>query len=141
MRFKYAKQLNNLQDCPPADYTSKQLLAFRFVFDNIDHENNFLPILLKNPRRKLSDDAKCEGYGLSFFNSLENARNRYLKISRSYRNIHKGIGTHIARGTITKNDGIVSSINKQGHFTLHEFEHVCLKNGFSLIMKVYNGTN
>lgn len=141
MRFKYEKQIVNLPECPPEKYRGEQLPAFRFVFANITHKDNFLPVLLKNPRRRLSGNAKCQGYGLSFFDSLENAQTRYLKLRKNYRNIHKGIGTHIANGMIEENDGVVSEIDERGHFTLHEFEQIDLKSKFSLTMKVYDGTN
>ncbi len=141
MRFKYHLYINQLPDCPPSRYEPQNRKAFRFVFADLDHTNNFLPVLLINPKRINSSGfknnrAKCSGYGLSFFDTLENAVRRYRGLQRSSPNIHKSIGTHIAKGVITKQDGTVSEINNDGHFTLHEFEQANLRKSFSIVEKV-----
>lgn len=139
MRFKYDAHLSAIPDCPPSHYECKDIQAFRFVFKDLNHKNNFLPVSLMNPKRKFPDDAsKCQGYGLSFFDTLENARRRYLAIKKNFRNIGKIIGTHIAEGFIEVNDGVVSEVNSSGHFCLHEFEHTDLSRKFHLVLKVYN---
>jgi hypothetical protein len=140
MRFKYEKFINQIPNCPPSDSQRQKITAFRFVFEDLAHENNFILVLSINPQRintakfhKNSD--KCAGYALSFFNTLENAKKRYfeLKYKRGLKNIDKILGTHIAQGVIGENDGVVSKVDKHGHFNLHEIEHVDLKNQFSLI--------
>ena len=141
MRFKYHSYLNQLPDCPPSSYERKSITAFRFVFEDLDHIQNFLPVLLKNPKRRLRGDAeKCKGYGLSFFDTLENVKRKYVALAKNFKNIHLVIGTHIAEGFIEEDDGVVSELNRDGHFTLHEFEHTDLKNKFHLIMRIFDGS-
>ena len=139
MRFKYQVYLSELPNCPPSDYERKNIQAFRFVFADLSLENNFLPVLLQNPKRSFSDDeATCQAYGLSLFDTLENARKRYFTLKKSFRKIDKVIGTHIAEGSIEEDDGVVSKINSYGHFCLHEFEQTDLWVKFRLVMKIYD---
>jgi len=138
MHFKYKAFINPIPNCPPEDSQSQEITAFRFVFEDLNHQNNFIPVLLINPPRintpTFKKDAnKCAGYALSFFDTLENAKKRYfeLKYKRGLKNIHKILGTHIAQGVIRENDGVISKVDKHGHFNLHEFEEVDLKSQFS----------
>jgi hypothetical protein len=143
MRFKYHSYISQLSNCPPFNFKPQERRSFRFVFEDLDHKNNFLPVLLIKPERINSpqfsnDEAKCSGYGLSFFNTLESAQKRYLALKKSFRNINKIIGTHIAEGMITKEDGVVSDISPGGHFDLHEYEQVNLRSKFFLVARVHN---
>jgi len=148
MRFKYKELISHIPNCPPSDSQCKEITAFRFVFEDLNHRNNFIPVLLINTQRintaRLKKDAdKCAGYALSFFSTLENAKKRYfeLKYKRGLKNIDKILGTHIAQGLIIENDGVVSKVDKQGHFNLHEFEQVDLKSQFSLIYAIVEDEN
>lgn len=143
MEFKYHAEIESIPDCPPADYKSQKLRAFRFVFGDSNHQNNFHPVLVIKPKRKNNrrfrrNSAKCQGYGLSLFNSLENAQKKYLDLIDSYPTIHQTIGTHIAEGVIEESDGVVSEVNRDGHLTLHESESADLTSKFALVMEVYN---
>jgi hypothetical protein len=141
MNFKYQKYLERLfVQCPPSDYTSQERIAFRFVFGptHKNYKNNFLPVLILKParqtgRRFKKDSSKCQGYALSFFESLTNIKQRYLELKKDNPNICEQIGTHIAQGLIEKEDGLVSPIDKKGHFSLHEFEGTQLENKFRII--------
>ena len=86
-----------------------------------------------NSKQFSKDKMKCSGYSLSLFNTLENAITKYAKLQKNMRNIKKTIGDHIALGSIDKTDGYVTEPNKHGHFDLHEFDDVNLKNKFSVI--------
>lgn len=132
--FKYQKQTENIPNCPPPTCKPMNIEAFRFVFEDMNHRNNFLPVLLINPKRQLSKNSvRCSGYALSFFSSSERAKNQYLKLRKRNKNIGKRIGTHIAKGFIDETDGVVSEINKSGHFDLHEFKNVDLKRKFCIV--------
>jgi len=132
--LKYQKQTEEIPNCPSPDCKSLTIEAFRFVFEDIHHRNNFLPALLINPKRQLTKDSdKCSGYALSFFCSAETAKSQYLKLKKRNKNIGKSIGTHIAQGVVNETDGLVSEINRNGHFDLHEFENTDLKNKFRII--------
>jgi hypothetical protein len=132
--LKYQKQIEGIQNCPPPVCRSITIESFRFVFEDINHRNNFLPVLLINPKRQLTaDPERCSGYALSFFCSIGKAKTQYLKLKKRNKNIGKSLGTHIAQGFINETDGLVSEINKNGHFDLHEFKNVDLKSKFSIV--------
>jgi len=143
MRFKYRKEIASIPDCPPDHYENRILIVYRFVFEDISDERNFSPVLILKPKRIHArmfrrDEAKCQGYGLSLFNTLENAQRKYLKLIKNRPKLAKKLGTHIAQGLIEESDGVVSPINREGHLTLHESEQADLKRKFRLVMEVYN---
>jgi hypothetical protein len=78
----YFEELNTL--CPPSNYTPQNRDAFRWIFDDMGDENNFKPVFLKNPKRfnEKSDAEQCMAMGLSFFDSLETAENRFIKLKK-----------------------------------------------------------
>lgn len=96
--------------------------AYRWVFKNLAHPNNFLPVLVIKPSRKndMNDAQRCDGYGLSFFDSLANATKKYHALLQNYEKLPQQVGDHVARGMIDPADGVVSKVNREGHFTLHE---------------------
>jgi hypothetical protein len=138
MQYKYAHFINELTACPPPHYENREFTAYRFVFADINHTNNFLPVLAIKPSRAISteftqDDTKCLGYALSLFDTFENAGRRYRQISRYNRNFSKMVGTHIAKGEIATTDGLASSPDDTGHISLHEYQHTDLKMKFRII--------
>jgi len=139
MNFKYKKQIEQLStQCPPSNYKSKDISAFRFVFEaeNDKAKNNFLPVLIIKPKRQLkpdNDTVKCQGYALSLFDSQENAEKRYYKLRKRNKNISKTLGDCLATGTIDKTDGVASEVDNNGHFSLHEFENTDLAAKFNII--------
>ncbi len=143
MQYKYEEYINSIGiTCPPSDYIQKQRVSFRFVFDDPAHENNFIPVLMISPRRINSrrfrdPQNKCKGYALSLFDSLEHAINRYKLLEKDTPNIHKTIGKCISKGDLIKRDGVVSLIDKKGHFNLHEFLHTNLANKFSVVFHIW----
>lgn len=133
--FKYQNEIQNLPNCPPANYQQVHLQAFRWVFEDDHHPNNFRPSLVISPRRRYdqqfigNDRLKCAGYALSFFNTREHAKQRYLKLMAKNQRFPKLVGTHLVAGMIDKNDGVASKVDSSGHFELHEFagRHLALK--------------
>lgn len=141
IHFKYEHAIDDRENCPPAYYESREFTAYRFVFEEINDKNNFLPVLEIKPKRINSpefatEQAKCLGYALSLFDSVENARRRYRQISRYNKNFYKTVGTHIAGGRIEKQDGVASPVDDNGHVSLHEFEHADLSSKFRVISEV-----
>lgn len=113
-------------------------MAHRFVFENLIHPNNFLPVLIVNPPRMLTpqfaeEGAKCLGYALSLFDTLAHAHRRYRQISQYNKNFYKTVGTHIASGQIELTDGVASPVDEHGHITLHEFEEADLASKFQIV--------
>jgi len=140
MDYKYRDFIQGLPNCPPRQAQSQNLEAFRFVFTEINDERNFAPAFIRKPSRRneATDPAiTCNGYGLSMFDTLDNARKQYCAYLNSYPNFHKIAGTHIAKGQISKDDGVVTDKNGEGHFTLYEFEKANLSQKFSIVVQVY----
>lgn len=139
MNFKYQQDIQNLNlsvSCPPSNYKSIEIQAFRFVFEEGSEKakNNFLPPLKITPKRQLNPDSKkCEGYALSLFNTQQKAKTFYGELRKRHPNIDKTLGTHLARGIFDKNDGVASEINNKGHFNFHEAEDTNLSQKFEII--------
>jgi len=134
--WKYQEQIRKFADCPPSDYKPVDMIAFRWVFKDKSYRNNFLPPLAIDPSRKLKNDKlKCSGYALSFFNSLENAKKRYLFLSDNNPQVFRSLGEYIARVEIKSDDGIASAPDIKGHFDLHEFAKADLEHRFTWICK------
>jgi len=105
------------------------------------HVNNFLPALKIRPRRIhspqfASDTARCLGYALSLFDTLDNARRRFQQISQFNRNFYKVVGTHIARAQIEAADGVASRPDGHGHISLHEAENANLGAKFRIVEEI-----
>lgn len=140
-RLKYQNLIDEQKlnsDCPnkncrPVD----NLEAFRWSFNPIAHEDNFLPKLLYDRKKGIptrinsSDDSVlCSCCALSMFSTLEKAKTKFESIPKLNRKL---LGyTHIAKGVLT-NDGLISQINNQGHFDFFEYEEVDLKAKFVII--------
>lgn len=135
LQYKYGIEINKLDNCPPADTQERNGEGYRFVFDEIGDERNFLPVLVLNPKRQITQTQECSGYALSFFDTLENARRKYESLLRSHRNIGKTLGTYIASGWISNADGFVSPTNAGGHFNLFEFSGCDLSATFQIVDK------
>ena len=138
MRFKYQEYIDKLSiQCPPQNYESKEMPAFRFVFEPNDERavNNFKPVLVIAPQRNLKPDTeatRCQGYALSLFDTRENAEKRYLKLTKKRKKLRDTLGTHIAAGAIDKTDGVISKIDDSGHLSIHEFATADLAAKFAI---------
>jgi hypothetical protein len=112
------------------------------VFNNSSHPrypNNFSPVFIINPARQKiydSDEKVCDGYGLSFFDSVTNARLRFQQLLKNNKNLKNTLGTHIAEGMIGPSDGVVTSTDDKGHFTLHESDVANLPPKFTVVAKL-----
>lgn len=140
MRFKYYTYVHDLTDCPPSHAYAQDLTAFRFVFNQIEDRRNFAPVYILKPKRRHASDPHyktCSGYGLSLYNSLDNACRRYADLVESVPSFPQTVGTHIAAGQIGKDDGVVTEPNTDGHLTLYEFEHTNLGLKFQIVHQVY----
>ena len=121
--FKYQTYFENLTvPCPPADYEAQNKTAFRWIFDELEGEDNFIPVYFKNPKRfnEKSDKERCRALGLSFFDTLEMAERRFLQLKKRLgQEAYKTLGTHVASGEIAEEDGVNSIADVGGHFTHH----------------------
>ncbi len=122
--------------CPPNEYTEKNIEAFRWVFDDIQNAENFIPLAKKNPARILSmdDKSQCKAYSLSMFNSEDAARNRFQFLHKIMKDkAFKLLGTNIAKGNIEEMHGVNSNSDENGHFSHFHYESVDLTTIFRII--------
>jgi hypothetical protein len=134
-KFKYQELLAKFPNCPPADYIEIENGAFRWIHGK-DHENNFKPInLISDPPPRMLDetDNMCKGFGLSLFDSIENAYKKYKELYCKKREHQREDfinekGRYIATLKLLCSDGVAGSFSKSGHFTFHEYESTNLKN-------------
>ena len=128
--FKYWQYLKEFDNCPSTECKAINMQSFRLIFEDINHTDNFKPPLLIKPSRineKMFDtnEQKCSGYALSLFNSLENARNRFINISKRNKCFGTNVGDHVAEIKIEEHEGKATepSTNKNnfGHFDFFEY--------------------
>ncbi len=133
-RFEHQELLDNLTvPCPPEDFEERETVAYRWVFETIADELNFVPQYLKNPRRfKLKEDRiKCIALGLSFFDSEKNARWRFEDLKKTLpEDVWHRMEKNIASGTLKPDFGVHNEPNHEGHFTFYPFEQIDLKQHF-----------
>jgi len=124
--------------CPPTDCIPKEIQAYRFTYEIIGDERNFIPVYLRTPRRfnDKSDLEKCSGFGISLYKSEEQAIAKYTTLRNIIQNISKTIGTHLAKGKIIERHGVITPVDVEGHFDLHESEECNLHNEFIILRKI-----
>lgn len=120
-------------NCPEAAVEAN-MESYRWVYSNIENEFNFLPTVLFNekrrnaPRRQNDANKHCSMCGLSMFDSIVNAKKRHDALLPKWK---EDLGyTHIAKGQIKKELGVITSISKDGHFDFFEYEGVNLTTEF-----------
>jgi hypothetical protein len=148
MNFYYAEQHRQLLvDCPPKDYKSLNIIAYRWIFDQDDvfnYQSQFEKDMnrKKPPRRynDMSDLEKCDRMALSMFTSKESAENQFnfFKIVQQMgENAYLYLGKHIAMGTIEEKDGVNEiPANKFGHFNHHPVAGFNYHQQFKIISKL-----
>ncbi len=135
-KFRYWELMEPLSvPCPPDDFEPRETIAYRWVFEEMEEAENFLPEYLKHPKRfKLKDDpVKCQALGLSLFDDETSAFAQFEKLKRRMEERVWNLGTNLAKGTIKKDFGVACLPNEKGHFTLHPFEGIVLKDHFQII--------
>lgn len=136
-RFKYQPFLERLEvKCPPKDFDGKDSESFRWVFDTIEHEDNFKPQFFKKPKRfdALPHEDICQSMGLSFFSSEQFARTRFNELFKLMaQKAYSALGTKLAKGIVLKKDGVSGPTNEKGHFTFYVYENADLVNSFKII--------
>ena len=108
------------------------------------HEDNFKSQYHKKPKRfnNKNDDEKCEAMALSMFDTVENAQNRFEFLRENMRvNAYKVLGTQIAKGEITSEDGVNGKINRYGHFNHHPYTDRKYEQRFVIIASLKYGKN
>ncbi|MEQ8524352.1 hypothetical protein [Gracilimonas sp.] len=127
MELKYEQEVDH---CNLDDYSPKDREAFRWVFDDINHPNNFLPPIKITPER---DKRDCGLWAVSFFDTIEQAKSRFKEITKDKTYLYKKLGQNVANGNLSVDDGISCDSNEQGHFDLHEYVGVDLSSKFAIV--------
>ncbi|GGI56890.1 hypothetical protein [Winogradskyella haliclonae] len=133
-KLKYQEQIDTF-DPDLTGFYERDRDSFRFVHKDNDDERNFLPAFVIDENRTQNN---FRGFGLSFFEDETKAINRYTLLNNDMPNIHKKIGTHLAKGFIESEDGISDDANEFSHFTLLEYEDVEISGKFSQSIRIYN---
>jgi len=130
--LKYQKEVDEM-DCDFKGFVERERVAFRWTFENIDDQRNFLPRFLLQPKRERND---CIGWGLSFYTTQEAAKKRLIDIVGYRKNLYKKLGDHVAKGNLIKNDGLSDKEQDNGHFTHFEYEKIDLTLTFNVVEKI-----
>ncbi len=138
MDLKYGRELRRYNSCPPPKAVARAQTAFRFVFDRIDDERNFLPAARRDPQRTFKRDALCISMSLSLFDTRDQAANHYAALKQRHRNVHKTIGTHLAKGNIKATDGVATPSQPSGHFSFFESKGTDLATTFEIAEPLCN---
>lgn len=80
-KLKYQSFLEKFPACPSENFSNVEIKAFRWVHQPINI-NDFLPLnIIQSPPIRILDnnDLMCIAYGLSMFDSIENACTKYKK--------------------------------------------------------------
>lgn len=138
MQFKYSTYIDSIEGCPPSDYHNVEMTIYRWVHQEMRHPNDFLVVAMINPRRvndpSIDLSNKCKGFGLSFYDSLQNAQKQYRAKIAAHRRLVESIGEYVAEGKLAKSDGVISPVDKRnGHLTFHEYAGVDLKEKFVIV--------
>jgi hypothetical protein len=120
MKLKYQSEIDLLSPSFDGFSDIDNKPAFRWVFADINHPNNFLPIPKTNPSRVYTD---FKDWALSFFISKKQAKDRLLHLTSNSAKLYKKLGTHTAEGIINKIDGLCEDeCDSDGHFNHFEYE-------------------
>ena len=111
-----AEMLAAIPNCP-GTASGRDCKAYRFVHSDKAHVNNFLPLALIDPARKLPGDIeRCSSYALSLYETREQAVTDYNNIKKVAKKFPKQAGDCVAEVTLRPIDGVATSTDHRGHF-------------------------
>jgi hypothetical protein len=140
--FKYQDEMLSLKNqfgciCPPEELLIPEFkeAVFRFVFEDINHNNNHKPPLISKPSRinSITDKKKCSHYALSCFEKEEAAKNFFNSM---HGNFYKSVGDSLCKGFLDANDGKITQSDQNLHFDLFEHSNCNLSDKFVIIEKL-----
>lgn len=140
--FKYQPLIDKLlaEGCSlPSLFQPNGMNACRFAFSEPGHPNH-IPQYVCNPRRMLQDIGKNAAttslLALSCLTTPEKAENFYLNLRKAFRNAANSIGNSLAEGTLTNEDGMMTTPSVNGHFDFYEYEGCDLNKTFHITRKL-----
>lgn len=137
-KYKYGARLVAIGHCPPAGCSTKNMTAYRFVYDPDPANESFVPQAVKQPRRVWKDAAdECCGMGLSMFTNEPGARQHFATLKKRFKNkVFLILGNHLARVALTHAHGPCDAPDSRGHFNLFEYVGVDLTTVASNLQKM-----
>lgn len=143
MGFKYQSLMDSKDikvPCPYKDCREVEIEAYRWGHNPIDNELNFLPNFLYNEKMNIpirfnaeADLLNCGLCSLSMFETEKAAKEFWSSPAKHMQRVRSSLKyTHLLKGKITKEIG-VSSVSKNLHFELFEYEGVELRNVFEVV--------
>jgi len=149
MDFQYLEHFKKLSiKCPPSHFRKMDIPLFRWVYDDINDERNFMPRTFLVPVREIEkidqisdpkkrDALKCTMLALSMFISEEAALTRFNEIKATMGNVaYKRPGSNIAFLDIAKKDGVNDLPNDVGHFSHHPVVDHHYEQRFKIVSKL-----
>jgi len=138
--YKYESYLDSLScEYPPSDtFSPNNLHAYRWIQEDINAENNFLPVSIIKPSRLDGCDScqeKCKYFGLSMFDNEKKAEERLKSFILRKPMLAEVFGNSIAEGVLNEEDGVVDYPDGFGHFNLYESANSDIKSKFSFLKK------
>jgi hypothetical protein len=137
VKFKYSEKIKELGiiNCPPneCDVVTDVGFYYRWVHENLNHKDNFIPVLEIKPDRITEpmfskNVSKCSGFALSMHDSLENSRNHFFNVLNRVPNFFQIVGTHVAELKMNIDDGYVTvasqKLTDKGHFNFFEQKEI-----------------
>ncbi len=151
MIFKYLEHHNKLQvECPPKDYKSFKIAAYRWIFDegNVQNFQTQYEKFMKrypnpsNPPKRYNDISDiekqgtkmCEDMAYSMYVSVETAENGFVFFLERYKEkTFEMFGKNIASAEISEQDGVNSKIDNNGHFNHHPATTIDYEEKFQVV--------
>lgn len=138
--LKYNTELASIaklgHPCPPVHATSKNIIAYRWVFSQITSQC-FLPQAVKQPKRVLQEQdlrKKCSLWALSMHSDVQNSKKAFETLLKSWPKARKTHGDAIAEINIQPMDGECTSVSLSGHFDLHLYDSSSLANRCKIVL-------
>ena len=144
--YKYSQYLLPITNCPGHDCIERDRNAFRWVHSTPTSEDFIpLPLLPKVTMRPIDETdfvQHCSSYGLSLWDTFELAKAKFIAAYnrqppplKAQYIVNKG--DSVAFLNLEKKHGVSSESNKYGHFTLHEYIGIDLKQEIKQIYNIF----
>lgn len=140
MALKYGSYVDLISNCPPTVAAEQNRPGWRYVFVPIKGDS-FVPLALLNsaPPSSAKSGANgkvrkhsCSAWGLSMYDTADQALSRFTEVLTTSPNIKARVGTHLAFGELTAECGVSTPSNPIGHFDLHPYDGIALEDIFSV---------
>jgi len=122
-QLKYAPDFKGITGCPFKAQAAFGEFSYRIVHGKKDHPDNFRPAAILFPDRFAdeADETRCQSWALSMFETLDQLKAHFKKMTKRVPNWGKLAGDHSTRLKIGASHGQRTDANYNGHFSFHEY--------------------